>query len=205
MGTPRLPKILSPLVVSIVTAVLLLLSLFLLRGVIRGSLVPAVATGMYGSSVDKAYTKHVEPVDTRLRPLNTNTEQSIPYGKTHCHDGNFHFIMETVSCSRGITGYSSLSPEQLAIVWPKEVESLKQTIKAQGWQIDQGYITGHTDIFTDDLSKLVDNSKEQVIVPYTLQDGAVKCDMNFRFDASSMSNIRLPELSYSVWCRRTVE
>ena len=188
--------------IIILSVAIVLLGLFVARGLIRGPFVSLMTTKLYAPSVDTAYNEHVQPVVNQLTPLGLRIDTAVhPWGdKTRCESVAFQFIFVTALCDQGFDGTSGLKTEQLETVWPKEEPKIKQALHDHGWKISP---ESNSSIFVKDLDQLVDDTKEEQMAAYIFQSGKVRCDTLFTYQ-SALAN-EVPTLRISSWCTRKID
>jgi hypothetical protein len=189
---------------------------YLSRGWVRGSLASWFATKKYGPLVDRAFEKNVTPISQSLRVLGVRVVDQKD--KTTCVEDNFSWFRETITCSKygdnafmfnnesAITD-NAITPA-LSAAWREGAATLQSQFETLGWKVD----TSHefSDAPKDNkLANLMDNTSSQSTLVFAKTDGTVECYYEFMYlpvYALGNSGKTLPA-SLAAWnsCTRSVD
>lgn len=189
--------------ITLSVVAVVILGLYLSRGLIRVYFIPFVATRLYSSSINRVFNEKVHPINLQLNAIGIypNDYNSSTESKVECRHQFFELFRETMGCSMD----SIATIERISIKdakWEKASNVIEKILLEKGWKIDEddSNMSGGLDkIFL--MQNFEGYATQGNLITYKLDDGKVTCSISFF--ASNPEDTKVPaELRVDEYCSR---
>lgn len=175
---------------------ILLVTLFVFRGVVRGYIIPKFVDIVYGPSVDKNFARDYPDVNKKLEEFGFTFKNSPRRDCNVNGEAMYEGIRETIYCFYSTRNDDITFSSQLVSNWKQNSVSLEKYLLASGWTKQWNELQPIDEIYNNP------NNDVSVAVNYTKTHGPTECELSIVYNAGYPH----PDTTYAIEsCEREIK